>query len=441
MIGMQGITFKVNGDKKYQSIIGWGATVTDSTGINFQNLSEETKKQLIRAFFSEDGVEYDVLRVPIGGTDCSTRVYTLHDEPGDASLSGFALAEEDYLYKIPVLRAARAALPADRPLRLLASAWTAPPWMKTNNDYTGRGLLREDFYQAWADYHLKFLDAYEAEGFHYWGITTGNEPINGLVDGVIRFNSMGWTPGAMRTWLGQHLGPTLRGTDGRGASQHADVKILILDDQRVLMPLWTSYVVMDKDAVKYVDGFAIHWYANYLSPLLSLEISHIFSPDKFIFNTEASNGFQNWDRHVVLGSWERAEAYADDILDDLNHWVTGWMEWSLVLDMQGGPTWSGNYVDASILVNGDEDEFVKQPTFYAMGHFTKFLPPDSVRVDVDSAARDGVRNVAFLRPDNGTVVVLYNPTQKEKLVTVQDTSKGYLTVTLAPRSINTVIYW
>lgn len=435
-----GITFEVDSSKQYQSIIGWGATVTDSAGINIQKLSEGAKKQLIRAFFSADGIEYDVLRVPIGGTDDSLRVYTLHDEPGDASLSGFALAEEDYLYKMPVLRYAREALPADRPLRLLASAWTAPPWMKSNKNFTGTGVLQPDYYQAWADYHLKFLDAYEEEGFHFWGVTTGNEPLNGFLGGMIHFNSMGWTPFAMSTWVGQHLGPTLRGPDGQ-ASQHADVKILTLDDQRTLMPVWTGLVVMDKEAAKYIDGFAIHWYGNSLSPVFSLEVSHFLSPDKFIFNSEASNGFLSWDRHVILGSWERAEAYTSDILDDLNHWVTGWMEWSLVLDMQGGPTWSGNYVDASILVNAEEDEFVKQPSYYAMGHFTKFLPPGSVCVRVNKDQSGGVRNVAFLRPDNGTVVVLYNPSEDAKVVNVHDVSKGYLAVKLAPRSINTLLYW
>ncbi len=84
------------------------------------------------------------------------------------------------------------------------------------------------------------------------------------------------------------------------------------------------------------------------------------------------------------------------------------MEWSLVLDMDGGPSWSGNYVDASILVNAEEDEFVKQPTYYAMGHFTKFLTPGSVHIRVQKESSGGVRNVAFLRPDNGTVVVLHN---------------------------------
>lgn len=99
----------------------------------------------------------------------------------------------------------------------------------------------------------------------------------------------------------------------------------------------------------------------------------------------------------------------------MNHWVTGWMEWSLVLDMEGGPSWSSNFVDTSILVDSDSDEFVKQPTFYAIGHFSKFLAPGSVRVAVEPESADGVRTVAFLRPDGATVAIFFNSLVSRRL--------------------------
>ncbi|XP_034242145.1 lysosomal acid glucosylceramidase-like [Thrips palmi] len=433
--------FTVTSNVRFQAIIGWGATVTDSTGINLKALSEDARRNLIESYFSEDGIEYNILRIPIGGTDCSTHKYTLHDAPEDAALGNFSLAFEDHEYKLPLLREAREAVPADRPLQLLASAWTAPPWMKTNNDYTGFGFLKTEHYQTWANYHLKFLDAYEAEGFHFWGLTTGNEPMNGVVGPLIRFNSMGWTPFQMRSWVGDYLGPTLRGPDRR-ASKHADVRILTLDDQRIDLPWWTDIVFSYKNASAYVDGIALHWYTNYFTPLLGLDMSHENHPDKFILGTEASSGFNNWDfRKVILGSWKRAEDYIVDILDDLNHWVTGWMEWSLVLDMEGGPSWSGNFVDTSILVDAENDEFVKQPTFYAIGHFSKFLAPGSVRVKVEPESSQGVRTVAFARQDGATVVIFFNSKDANKTVTVSDVFRGAMQIPLTPRSINTVLYW
>lgn len=439
--GDAGATFEVTSNVRYQAIIGWGATVTDSAGINANALSEAARDNLIASYFSEKGIEYNILRIPIGGTDCSTHKYTLHDAPEDRTLSNFSLAYEDHEYKLPLLRRAREAMPEDRRLRLLGSAWTAPPWMKTNNDYTGFGFLKTDLYQTWADYHLKFLDAYEEEGFHFWGLTTGNEPMNGVVGPFIRFNSMGWTPFQMRTWVGDYLGPTLRGPDRR-ASKHADVRILTLDDQRIDLPWWTDIVFSYANASKYIDGIALHWYTNYFTPLLGLDSAHASNPDKFILGTEASSGFNNWDfQKVILGSWKRAEDYIVDILDDLNHWVTGWMEWSLILDMEGGPSWSGNFVDTSILVDADNDEFVKQPTFYVIGHFSKFLPPGSVRVKVEPESQDGVRTVAFLRQDGATVAIFFNSNKGNKTVKVTDVFRGTMIVPLTPRSINTVLYW
>lgn len=120
--------------------------------------------------------------------------------------------------------------------RVMASAWTAPPWMKTNNQFVG-GVLRPDMYQAWADYHLRFLAEYAARGVDVWAVTTGNEPINAFFTPLlIRFNSMGWTPMTQRRWLGRHFGPALR------RSPFNATKLLALDDQRMLLPWWLDLV-------------------------------------------------------------------------------------------------------------------------------------------------------------------------------------------------------
>lgn len=133
-------------------------------------------------------------------------------------------------------------------VRVMASAWSAPPWMKNNGQFVS-GMLRWDMYQLWADYHVRFLEEYAARGVDVWALTTGNEPINAFVAPLlVRFNSMGWTPLGQRRWVSRHLGPTLR------RSKYNATLLLALDDQRVLLPWWldivSSVVGEGKDRVK-----------------------------------------------------------------------------------------------------------------------------------------------------------------------------------------------
>ena len=120
---------------------------------------------------------------------------------------------------------------------MYASPWTAPPWMKSNNDYKGQGYLLPEYYQAWADYFVKFLDAYKAEGIEFWGLTAQNEPWDGLVPNFT-FNAMGWNATTQREWIVENLGPSLE-TAGYG-----DINLMILDDQRPMVPKWARDVII-----------------------------------------------------------------------------------------------------------------------------------------------------------------------------------------------------
>ena len=119
----------------------------------------------------------------IGGCDFSVRGYTYCDSPGDVQLDTFELQEEDLQYKIPYILRANGF--RQEPLSLMASPWTAPPWMKSNNDYSGQGYLLREYYQAWADYFVRFFEEYQAEGVQFWGLTAQNEPMDGNIPGEI----------------------------------------------------------------------------------------------------------------------------------------------------------------------------------------------------------------------------------------------------------------
>ncbi|KAJ4448142.1 hypothetical protein ANN_10155, partial [Periplaneta americana] len=395
----EGAHFMINSSIKYQEISGFGGAFTDAAGINIDSLSLETKEHLMRSYFSTDGIEFNFGRVPIAGCDFSTHTYTYDDVPGDTNFTHYNLTLEDFFYKIPLIKEAQKL--SERGIHLLATAWTAPPWMKTNDDYSGFGFLKEEYHQAWAEYLVKFLDEYKKQDVEFWGISTGNEPTNGIIP-VNRFNSMGWNPYTQRDWIKEYFGPLLK-------KSHCNIKLVAIDDQRFMLPWWFNILMADEKVAEYIDGVGVHWYWDSWFPASLLDRTHTNFPDKFILATEASVGDKPWDfDKVKLGSWKRGEWYMEDILEDLNHWVTGWIDWNLALNPRGGPNWANNFVDAAVIVNSTANEFYKQPMFYALGHFSKFVPEGSVRIGLYPQEANSVSAIAFHTPDNAVVIVLYN---------------------------------
>ncbi|XP_053617694.1 putative glucosylceramidase 3 [Plodia interpunctella] len=383
--------------KKYQKIEGFGGSVTDSAAINWMNLKEPClKENLINSFFGKNGLEYNMIRTPIGGSDFSTREYSYNEIPeNDTLLRNFTLAIEDFDSKIPMMKEAIAA--ATDEIHIVSSVWSPPVWMKNSHEYSGFSLLIEEYFQTYAEYYVKYIEAYAAENITIWGITTGNEPLTSVMGG--RFNSLGWTTELMGKWISQNLGPTIR------KSKYRNVKILAVDDQRPTILIWFNKMVQEHpEAEKYIDGIAVHWYLDKITPPSILKHTAETYPDKFLIGTEACSGANPTDvMKVALGSWKRAVDYAKDIIEDLQNEPS-----NLCLDSQGGPNWAKNYVDATVIVFHEDEEFVKQPMYYAMGHFAKFLPRNSVRIDATNTGLIGIDYVAFETPGKTYVVVLYN---------------------------------
>lgn len=195
------------------------------------------------------------------------------------------------------------------------------------------------------------------------------------------------------------------------------------------LPKWPEVVLADADAAQYIDGIAIHWYESvndkftwFWGAFSRVQETQTKFPDKFIFASEAC--FESlwflppFKSGPVLGSWHRGEIYAYDIINDLNAGVVGWTDWNMVLDLKGGPNWVQNYVDAPVLVDSETwDVYYKQPMFYFLGHFSKFLIPDSVRVGSQYSNPSPLAVVGlgfepyvttFLRPDGLLVVTVLN---------------------------------
>ncbi|XP_071558000.1 lysosomal acid glucosylceramidase-like isoform X1 [Temnothorax nylanderi] len=424
----------INRTDVYQTILGFGGAVTDSLAINIHDLTHETSDHLMRSYFGPRGINYNFIRTPMGGSDFSTRPYTYAMVENDTSLHYFDLQTEDYVYKIPTIK--RAQELNNGQIKLITLPWSASPWMKTKNSWTNNCKLRPEYRQVWADYFVKYFEAYRRNGLEFWGTTCQNEPESHKYIPFAHTNGMAWTAEEERDWIVEHLAPTLK----KKGFEH--IKIFSLDDNRLSLPDWPKTVFQDQKARDIISGTAIHFYFDDLiGPSVLDEIKQLF-PEKSLIYTEACAGaFEEKDRRVMLGSWKRGELYAINIIESMSHWVSTWIDWNIALNTNGGPNHAGNNIDSPILVNSTADEFYKQPMFYVLGHFSKYVPPNSVRIGTTSENTEGIQNIAFSTPDGGVVLVILNLNEEEKEILIDDPKKGTTRINVLGKSINTMKYW
>ncbi|PAV85454.1 hypothetical protein WR25_04790 [Diploscapter pachys] len=432
-------------------MMGFGGAFTDAAGINLASLPPDMADTIIRQYFSKDGLGYTIGRVPVASCDFSARKYSYDDTDQDFALNNFNLTNEDFQYKIPYIQ--KAISYSNNTLKLFGSPWAPPGWMKTNGDMKGGGQIKGDingtYYQTWAQYFIRFFEEYHKNGIDFWGITIQNEPTTGQFDWWM-WQTCLFTPEMQRDFIKNLFGPVTM------ASPYAkNVKLMILDDNRGNIQEWSDKILSDPDAAKYVSGIAVHWYQNQGIGPQPLTDTHNKWPDYWILATEACNGWDQGQHTVILGDWGRGAAYAYDIITDIQNWVTGWTDWNLSLNLQGGPNWVMNFVDAPLIVNASANEFYKQPMWHVMGHFSKFVPVDSYRIDANWD--DGSNNtiaVGFLNPDGTRTAVILNQVeifQLHKISISQNvpttiaineaTNKNnYYTFTMEANSIATLIF-
>ncbi|KAK4292063.1 hypothetical protein Pmani_035140 [Petrolisthes manimaculis] len=423
----------------YQTIFGFGGAFTDSTGINIASLPLKAQDFLIKwvdmSYFSPDGIEYNLCRLPMAGTDYSIRTYSYDDVEGDVDLVNFNLTIEDYQYKLPYIKQAQQV--ANKELLLFGSPFSPPAWMKESGSFFGSGSILKEMWEPYANYFIKFLQAYEAEGAPMWGVTMQDEPLAGLKDSS--WNNCYWSPEDTRDWIKTHLGPAMK------SAGYGDVKLMIHDQTRDTIPWYVIPCLDDAECNQYVDGTALHWYADLLTSPDSMDETHNLYPGKFMLYTESCDGWNaEPDEKVILGSWVRAENYAFNILEDLNHWATGWVDWNMALNMSGGPNWASKAADSPIIINTDAGEFYKQPMFYALGHFSKFIPPGSIRMPstVSGPGSGDVIAVAVHDiPSLTNVAIILNRGDSSKSVSV-DSGSGteFMNFVMPAKSITTVLF-
>lgn len=434
--------------EKYQTITGFGGSFTEASAYLLNKLSAANRNKILQAYFSEEGANYSLTRTHINSCDFSLSNYAYAMVADDKSLQHFSI-DEDRKDLIPMIKDAQRF--SKEGFHIIASPWTAPPWMKDNNDWRG-GKLLPQYRQTWALYFEKYIKAYKKEGIDIWGVTVENEPLGNDKN----WESMHFTPEEMTDFVKDFLGPHF---EKNGLDK---IKILGYDQNRgEELEKWANVMYANETSAKYFAGMAVHWYAStYDFFPASLQHTYKLAPQKHLINTEACIDAEvpkwkddkwYWSKEATDWGWDWATEkekylhpkyvpvyrYASDIIGCLNNYVDGWIDWNMVLDKQGGPNWFKNWCTAPVIVDPEKDEVYFTPLYYTMAHFSKFIRPGAVRIGFENPDKE-IMVTAAENPNGSIAVVVFNPGEKEKALKVS-LKKQTVHVNIGSKAIQTIV--
>ena len=409
-------TIKLNKNDIRQEILGFGGAFTEAAASIYQKLETERKEEIIQAYFGADGNGYTMGRTHINSCDFSLGNYTYCDTPGDIELKDFSISRDRKML-IPFIKDAIGK--AETPMRIMASPWSPPAWMKTNGQMNHGGKLKKEFRDVWARYYCKYIKAYEKEDILIWGVSVQNEPAAKQT-----WDSCIYTAEEERDFIRDHLGPAL---ESRGL---LDKKVIIWDHNRDIMVERTRTVLNDPETAKYVWGTGFHWYNG--DHFDAVQQVHDEFPDKELIFTE---GCQENGPHI--GSWNLGERYATSIINDLNRWTVAWIDWNLILDENGGPNHVGNYCSAPIIVDTNTQEVLYQSSYYYLGHFSRFIKRGDRIIGCENKT-DDLLALASINDSGVTTTVLMNKNNTQENFIYMD-KNVILDLCIPPRSIVTLI--
>jgi glucosylceramidase len=439
-------TIKLDVNKRLQTITGFGGAFTESSAYLLNRLSKENRDTILQAYFAKDGANYSLTRTHMNSCDFSLSQYSYSPVENDMELEHFTI-KDDMDDLIPMIKDAMKV--SENGFKIFASPWTAVPWMKDNKKWVG-GKLLPKYYDTWALFFSKYLDAYKQEGIDIWGFTVENEPMgNGN-----NWESMHFSPDEMTNFVQNHLGPKLE------KDKH-DVKILGYDQNREHLSEWVDSQFQNKISSKYFDGTAIHWYASTYDVFQKeLQYAHHKAPNKYLIQSEACVDSQvpvwqddawYWKKEATDWGWDWApekdkhlhpkyspvNRYARDIIGCLNNWVDGWVDWNMVLDKQGGPNWFKNWCIAPVIVDPEKDEVYFTPLYYTLAHFSKYIRPEAKVIDLENSDKD-LQVTAAQNPDGSIAVVVFNEGKTKKSFNLFLGTKNNL-INIDAQAIQTII--
>ncbi|MCF7807468.1 MAG: glycosyl hydrolase [Candidatus Marinimicrobia bacterium] len=495
-----GVIISIYPDQVKQTIDGIGTSFTESSAFVLAHLDPEKRKGVMERIYGESGANFSLTRTHIGACDFSVEGnYSYADVKGDTALESFSLAEDlkgfspekypgikDRNYDLlPIIQEALSIKSAqkDQTLRIIGSAWTAPAWMKDIEDWyqgmteengwngTG-GSLKPEYVETYADYLVRYLDEYKQAGVELWGMTPVNEPHgnNG------QWESMNFSPESQSEFVQEHLGPGLR------SGGYSDLKLLIFDQNRDGIEEWTDVLYPADKEEKYIYGVAVHWYESTMKVYEDVfERINAKYPEYSIVHTEGciddlgkpapaectdpeGRTEENWFNNDEFwwtpsaSDWAYAvpwtpgngedhplytpvHRYARNIIVSLDHWMTGWVDWNIVLDKQGGPNHVGNFCGAPIMIDTDNQDVYYTPVYDVLSQFSRSIRPGDRAVQTEKAApglgADDLHACATINADNMLSVQLLNTSQGPIQYNLQ-VGEIFAPLTIPANSVQTV---
>lgn len=406
----------VNDTARYQHMEGFGVAVTGGSAQLLMRMERAKRTALLQELFGTqpNGIHISYIRVSIGSSDMNDHPYTYDDLPPgqtDENLDKFCLAT-DRTDVIPVLKEILAINPK---IKILGSPWSAPGWMKTNDKLKG-GHLKPEYYEAYAEYLVKYLEGMKAEGIALDTITVENEPLNPKnTPSMVLFAS------EEEKLIAEDVGPAFE-------KANISTKILLYDHNPDV-PSYPLSILADGEAGKYVAGTAFHLYGGDVSTLTAV---HNEYPNKSLYMTEQDVS-QGSDGPLGI-----AEAVQRVPIGAVRNWSLNVLLWNLAADPHMGPhTNDGGCTGCIGAITLEDNLVTRNLAYYTIAHFSKFLGPDSVRIS--SSEAEQLATAAFVNSDHRIVLVVSNTANFERTFTVRFHGESFNT-TLPEESVATYVW-
>jgi len=371
-------TINVTDATTYQFIDGFGYCLTEGSAEVINSLDATQQTNLLNELFSASGIGVSVLRISIGASDLSSSAYSYNDVGPDTSLANFSLAGPDLTYLIPLIKKILLINPN---IKILATPWSAPRWMKTNNAWIG-GSLNTIYYNSYANYFVKYITAMQAEGINIWAITPQNEPENPKNE-----PSMVMTATEQTNFINNNLGPALQ-------RARLTPKIIAFDHNCNN----TAYPIEVCNNSTFVDGAAFHLYAGSISAMSTVRSS----TGKNVYFTEQYTGSEG-SFSADLG-WHMTNV----MIGSTTNWAKIALEWNLATNSSYGPrTQDGCTTCLGAITVTTSSSYTKNVSYYIVAHLSKFIKPGAQRIQ-SSSSNGNLSNVAFKNPDGSIGLLVYN---------------------------------
>ncbi|MCU7613568.1 glucosylceramidase [Chryseobacterium sp. GMJ5] len=408
-----GTTIDIDGSQVYQTVDGFGYTLTGGSVAVINQLSASKKQELLNDLFSSSGIGVSYLRISIGASDLNSEVFTYNDMPSgqtDPALSQFSLTKDQALVQM-----LKDILIINPNIKILATPWTAPVWMKDNVNSIG-GSLKTEYYGTYAQYFVKYIQAMQSQGIRIDAITPQNEPLHPGNN-----PSMYMTAANQATFIKTYLGPAFQ-------AANLSTKIIAYDHNcdNVVYPI---SILNDTAANPYVDGSAFHLYAGDISALSTV---HNLFPNKNVYFTE------QWTSSVGTFSGDLDWHVTNVIIGSMRNWSKTALEWNVANDASFGPHTTGGCTQCkgAITVTGASG-YEKNVAYYIIAHASKFVPVNSQRIA--STEADNLSTVAFKTPAGKTVLIVQNGNSGNKAFNIKYNQKT-APVTISGNSTATYIF-